>query len=129
MLTGPRISERTRGWLPFMAAALTLIGAGEALPRDLDLIEGAHELVLTDLILPPDATGRITFAPCRGCASVGLSLSAQTACFVDGQRQEFARFAESVKRLRVSGASGTAFVGLFYEIGSSRVTRIEVVTR
>lgn len=129
MLTGAASSRRASRWASLTAAALLLTWAGENWSRDLELLEGAHELVLTDLVLPQGPTGRVSFAPCRNCTSVSLSLSPQTACFVDGEQQEFARFVDTVARLRTSATSAASFVGVFYEIGSSHVTRIEVVTR
>lgn len=122
------MATRARAAL-LLAALLTLTVSLRTDGRDLVLTEGAYELVLTDIELPATATGRVAFRPCAGCARLNLPVTADTAYFIDGGRLGFTRFLESVTKLRASGARNTSFVGLYYAMDSSRVTRIEIVTR
>lgn len=115
----------TRQILIAIAALLTL-GTAHA-TRVLDQAENGFELSLGDLNLPAAGGETISFSACPRCGLSTHRLMDTTVFKVNGQvvpRAEFLRIAAQISE-RPSAAVRT-FAGVFLDIASARVTRIEL---
>jgi len=107
-------------------AALLILGTANA-TRVLDQVENGFELTLADLNLPSAGGGTISFSACPRCGVNIHRLMDTTVFKVNGHEVpllEFLRIAAEIRE-RPTDAAGT-FAGVFLDIASGRVTRIEI---
>jgi hypothetical protein len=107
-----------------MVLALSMGAAIAA--RTLELVEGAYELVLADVIMPASTAGTTIFKVCASCDSIGLPVNASTRYLIDGGELALPDFLEGVEEIR-QATGGDASVGVYYDLQTNRVTRIAVV--
>ena len=115
----------TRQLLIVIAALLALDTANAT--RVLDQVENGFELTLSDLNLPSQGGQTISFSACPRCGIDTRRLMDTTVFKVNGHEvplEEFLRIAAQIRE-RPTDAART-FAGVFLDIASGRVTRIEL---
>lgn len=112
-------------------AALTLVLgfsiATLSTARDLEMLEGAYELVLDDIVLPGSTAGTAVLQPCADCDRVGLRVSSATRYLFNGRELPLPDFSVTIDALRDSADGAAAAVAVFYDLKTNEVTRIAVV--
>ena len=106
-----------------LLACLTL-GAAQA--RDLELIEGAYEAMLTDVTFPLTTTGTVSVRMCATCDSEVLPVNPNTAYVGVQGPVALEQFQAEVAALRSGPTSQTSMVGVFYNLQTNQVTRISL---
>jgi hypothetical protein len=117
----------TRQILLTIALLLTLDTADAV--RVIEQVEHPVELVLGDLTLPATADGdNISFSECPTCGISTHRLTTATVYKVNRQTVAFADFLRLVAEIRQKPDGNTrSFAGVFLDIASGRVTRVEVL--
>jgi hypothetical protein len=112
--------------LLLMAVTATLIGTAAA--KTLELVEGAYEAELGNVSFPGSSGGLVIFRMCPTCESSALPVDSRTLYVgADGRQKPLADFLDEVARLRAAaGAERSSAVGIFYDLGTRRVTRIRL---
>ena len=115
----------TRRILIVIAALLALDTASAT--RVLEQVENGVELMLGDLNLPTVSGQTISFSACPRCGVSTHRLTDTTVFKVNGHEVSFAEFLRIAAEIgdRPTGANN-AFAGVFLDIASGRVTRIEI---
>jgi hypothetical protein len=108
---------------------LALAASASHAGRTLELVEGAHELVLGNVIMPDSASGLAVFKLCTSCEPTGVQVGAQTRYFINDRELELGAFLEEVGLIRETDGSDALGVGIYYELQTNRVSRIVVHTR
>ena len=106
-----------------VAGGLGLVASASA-TRVLEPIEGGYEAVLTEVVLPASTAGYVIVPPCSACPPVSLGVSAQTAYLVERAPVPFADFMQAANALLRSGRAERAAVYVFYDLETTRVTRV-----
>jgi hypothetical protein len=110
-----------------LALTLALGLNGISVARDLQMVEGAYELALNDILLPANTRDTAAFKPCESCDTVRLRVSDATRYLFGSRPQALPEFLVSVDRLRQrEGAAGTAAAGVYYDLRTKQITRIVV---
>jgi len=110
----------------FVALALGLIGSANA-ARTLEMLEGAYETVLADVILPGSTAGTLIVRMCSTCDPIAMSVSSRTTYVGTTGPMTLADFLDHVSALRQTDtANSTTGVGVYYELGTTRVTRVSL---
>jgi hypothetical protein len=110
------------------ALALTLLlAAGAAAQNDFELIEGAYESSLANVIMPNNAGGVVVFKTCRACESTGRAVDSRTRYLLGDRELPLADFLVAVEEIRASPGAQAAFVGVYYDLKTNAITRIMVV--
>jgi hypothetical protein len=110
----------------FVALALGLIGSANA-ARTLEMQEGAYEVVLADVRFPGSTAGTLIIRTCATCDPIALTVSSATSYVGTTGPMTLADFLDDVERLRASErANRTTGVGVYFELGSTRVTRVSL---
>jgi hypothetical protein len=108
-----------------LCAALLIAAGSAAAQRTIEYVEGAYELALREVDLPPNVVGALTFKTCDSCMRISLSTTADTQySFVDGRALTFADFSATVTRIRQTAAASRTGVNLFYDLATKQVTRV-----
>jgi hypothetical protein len=108
--------------------ALLVLAAGEAAAQHIEYVEGAHELVLSDIDIPTTDVGMLTFKPCRTCQRTALPLSAATQySLFGGATLTFAEFTAALAPIRNTPAAAKTGIAVFYDLGTRKVTRVTVL--
>ena len=116
----------TRQILVTIALLLTLDTAGAV--RVIEQVEHPVELVLSELTLPAADGGNISFRECPTCGISTHRLTTATVYKVNRQTVAFADFLRLVAEIRQKPDGNTrSFAGVFLDIASGRVTRVEVL--
>jgi hypothetical protein len=112
--------------LLLMAATVLLAGAAPA--KTLELVEGGYEAVLGDVSFPGSSAGLVVFKMCPTCESRALPADARTVYVgADGRQKPLAEFLDEVAALRATaGGDRTTAVGIFYDLEARRVTRVRL---
>ncbi|HEY8520235.1 MAG TPA: hypothetical protein VIN61_09150 [Gammaproteobacteria bacterium] len=109
-----------------LAVAAALLCGEVWAARTLEPIEGAHEVRLTDIVLPPGPVGSLIVRPCPECDPVSLLVDGNTTYSLAGQPPialaDFTVIAQQLLALESEETSSS--VGVFYLPGSMRATRI-----
>jgi hypothetical protein len=108
---------------------LALAAGATHAQRTLELIEGAHELVLGDVILPDSSSGLAVFKLCASCEPKGLQVASSTRYLINDRELDLGAFLEAVELVRDSDGGDATGVGLYYDLKTNRVTRIVVLAR
>ena len=116
----------TRQILATLALLLTLDTAWAV--RVIEQVERAVELSLGELTLPSSAGGStITFSECATCGISTHRLTDSTVYQANRQTLPLGEFLSVVAEIRERpNGNQTAFAGVFLDIATGRVTRIEV---
>ena len=109
----------------FTAVAALCIGAAQA--RDLDLLEGAYEASLGEVVMPRSIAGTTAVRPCSSCPTVGLPVNGSTVFQVSGQSLALADFLLAVDDIHDREGGSSALVAVYYAIDTNTVTRINVL--
>lgn len=108
-----------------IALVLTLDTAGAA--RVLEQPERPVELALGDLTLPAGDSGNLSFKACPQCGISSHRVTSETVYRVNGQTLPFVEFARAVEMIRDKpNGDDKTFAGVFLDVASGRVTRVEV---
>jgi hypothetical protein len=110
-----------------LALALTLALATGVAADDFELIEGAYELSLTNVIMPNSQGGVVVFKTCPACESTGRAVDSRTSYLLDDRELPLADFLLAVEEIRASPGAKAAFVGVYYDLKTNAITRIRVV--
>lgn len=93
--------------------------------RVLEQPERPYELSLAQLTLPSNASGGVSIKRCDECPYSTHVLTGTTRYFVNGQILPFAEFRRIAEDLRASERTEqAAFVGVFVDVETGRVTRV-----
>jgi hypothetical protein len=107
---------------------LTLAAGQATAQRDIEYIEGAHELVLSDVDIPTADGGMLSFKPCRTCQRTTLPLSAATKySLVGGQTLTFAEFTAALTPIRHTPVAAKTGITVYYDLGTRKITRVTVL--
>lgn len=107
-----------------LAAAVALMCGNAFGARTLEPIEGAYELRLIDVVLPASPLGSLIVRSCTACDPVALLVDGNTTYSLVGQAPiTLADFTVVAEQLRASQGED-ASVGVFYDLGTQRVTRV-----
>jgi hypothetical protein len=110
-----------------LALALTLALATGAAANDFELLEGAYELSLTNVILPNSQGGVVVFKTCRDCESTGRAVDSRTRYLLGDRELPLPDFLAAVEEIRASPGAQSTFVGVYYDLKTNAITRIMVV--
>lgn len=108
----------------FVTAGALCVATGASATRVLELVEGAYEAMLADVVLPANAAGFVTFPPCSTCPPTSLGVDAETVYLVENVALPFADFIDAAAALTASGRARNAAVYVFYDLETKRVTRL-----
>lgn len=92
--------------------------------RVLELIEGAYEAILADVVLPASTAGFVTVPPCSTCPPTTLGVDAQTVYLLENRAVPFVDFVDAAGTVQRSGRARRAAVYVFYDLDTKRVTRL-----
>jgi hypothetical protein len=109
--------------IAIVALAFAVVGAANA-ARTIDYEEGAYEVKLIDLVLPGNASGKLSVRTCDSCERISLQVNANTTySFRGGKPMPLSDFQLAITQLRQKpGASANGVV--FYNLATQRVTRV-----
>jgi len=111
--------------LPMIVATGAFAAATSAsATRVLELIEGAYEAFLADVVLPASTAGFVTLPPCSTCPPISLGVDASTLYVVESSAVAFPDFVVEANTLARSGRARRAAVYVFYDLDTKRVTRL-----
>jgi len=111
--------------LAAIVAAISLVAASAAsATRVLELVEGAYESLLADVVLPATAAGFVTLPPCSTCPPTSLGVGAETVYLIENAAVPFADFVDAAAAVTASGRARRAAVYVFYDLETKRVTRL-----
>jgi hypothetical protein len=110
-----------------LALGLALTLAAGAVANDFELIEGAYELSLANVILPDSQGGVVVFKTCRDCESAGRAVSSRTRYLLGERELALPDFLAAVDEIRASPSGKSAFVGVYYDLKTNAITRIVVI--
>jgi hypothetical protein len=101
-------------------------GSAHAL-RVIEDVEDSVELALSDLKLPADATGTVTYRTCATCALESHSLTAETRFELNGRAMAFDEFSGAIDEIRdTPSVEARGLAGVFFDLNTERVTRVIV---
>lgn len=109
------------------ALALALTLATSAAANDFELIEGAYELSLSNVIMPNSQAGVVVFKTCRACESTGRAVGTRTRYLIGERELPLPDFLAAIEEIRASAGAQGAFVGVHYDLKTNAITRIRVV--
>lgn len=114
-------SVRAAAW-----AVLVALGPPLAAPaaHALEQIEGAYEAALVEVVLPASTRGYVVVPPCSTCRPESLAVDADTAYVVARTAVPYADFARAAAALVAAGRGRSAAVYVFYDLETTRVTRL-----
>ena len=104
-------------------ACLTL---GLAHAKDLELIEGAYEAMLPDVVFPLTTTGTVSVRMCTSCNTDVLNVNTNTAYIGESGPVSLPQFLAEVAELKSGPNSQSSMVGVFYNLQTNQVTRISL---
>jgi len=108
-----------------IAVACVSLNAGAA--QTLQLVEGAHELFLADVIFPSSIAGNVTFKICSSCDTQVLPVDSGTAFVGPAGAVSLDEFRNLVAEIRSTpNGNQTTAVGVFYNLETNRVTRVSL---
>lgn len=106
---------------------LTLALAAGASARTLEIHEGAFELTLAEVLMPRTESGTTFVRTCVSCPTVGLRVDEHTRYTIAGRRYSLREFREAIDDIRShDGGNSSTFVGVFYDLKTTRVSGIDV---
>jgi hypothetical protein len=95
--------------------------------RVIEEFENSVELALSELKLPADATGTVTYRTCATCALEAHSLTEETQFDLNGQLMAFDEFLAAIDEIRdMPSVEARALAGVFFDLNTERVTRVIV---
>ena len=110
-----------------MILALTSVLFGTASAKTFEAIEGAHEAVLADVILPGGTSGTLIFKLCDSCDATSLSVDSSTVYNGSNGPMPLAEFRDYVAEIRLNPAANqNTAVGIYFNLDTNRVTRVSV---
>jgi len=118
------MKKKIRVLCAFVATGALCAAGGASATRVLELIEGAYEAMLADVVLPASTAGFVTFPPCSTCPPTSLGVDNRTVYLVDGAALPFSDFIQAASLLTASGRAREAAVYVFYDLETKRVTRL-----
>ncbi len=116
--------KRIRILSAFVAAGALAVADAASATRVIELIEGAYEALLADVVLPASTAGFVTLPPCSTCPPTSLGVDSNTVYLVENAALPFADFLAAAGALIGSGRGRDAAVYVFYDLETKRVTRI-----
>lgn len=94
--------------------------------QSLELVEGTAELSLSNISFPNTAGGFVSFTACEACDTKRMQVDSGTVYIGLSGQVTLTDFLSDVAQLRATEPGRETFVGLFYDLNSSRVTRIKL---
>jgi hypothetical protein len=95
--------------------------------RTLELIEGAYEAVLADVIFPAHIAGDLIVRLCPDCEPHVLPVESGTAYIGSTGPMSLEEFLADVDVIRrTPDGNSTTAVGVFYSLETNRVTRVSL---
>ncbi len=109
-----------------VGAALIVLGPTLAAlaAHALEQIEGAYEAALIEVVLPASTLGYVVVPPCSTCRPVSLAVDDDTAYIVARAAVPYADFTRAAAALIAAGRGRSAAVYVFYDLETTRVTRL-----
>ena len=107
-----------------VAAGTLALATSAFATRVLEQIEGAYEAALTEVVMPASTAGYLIVPPCSTCAPVSLGVGAETTYLVERAPVPFADFMQAANTLARTGRAARAAVYVFYDLETTRVTRV-----
>lgn len=108
----------------FITLASLAFGAASA--ATLELVEGAYEAVLSEVTFPRSAVGTLIVRMCDSCDPYSLRVEPSTVYVGTSGPTSRMEFLAEVEEIRNEGGAETTFVGVFYTLGTDRVTRVSL---
>ena len=103
--------------------ALVLIGLSLTAAADFTTITAAYEVPASDLRLPQNTAGTLTFKQCADCELQTLRVSSKTRYVINRKDVEFAEFKE---RLTLVRRTKDVTATVLHHLESNRITAIKV---
>ena len=104
-----------------------LLGATTAGAYQVNQLEDAYELQLSEVTLPASGTGSISFRSCSSCETSAMRLNATTKYRLNGVELALPDFLAAAARIReAEDADENSSITVFFNIQSRRLTRIEL---
>jgi len=111
-----------------VAATALLIGAfatsAQAF-RVIEEVENSVEIALTNVTLPSDENGTVSFRTCATCPTETHAVGVETVYRLNGRTLSFQEFALAIEDLPAT-AEARALAGVFFDLNTKRVTRLVV---
>ena len=111
------------------AVVLSLIIGGSAAARTLEVLEGAYELTLAEIVMPLSPVGTAFVTACPTCSSIGVPVTPNTRYEINGRSMPLRDFLEEVAAIRVRSDGNESGVGLLYDLQTSQATKIFVIAK
>lgn len=110
-----------------LKVSIAAIFLGFALPSaaQFHTIAEAYEVRLSDLRLPRNTNGSLSYRPCEVCAYSTKRVSSDAQWVLDGRNVPFAEFRRGVMSIANSNA---ASVTVLHHLEQDRVIRVQVTT-
>jgi hypothetical protein len=110
----------------FVVALASLL-CGTASAKTLELVEGAYEAALDDVILPGSVAGTLILQVCDSCDAISLPVNSDTVYIGTSGAMSLADFRDHVADIRQNAAaSQTTAVGVYYNLETNRITRVSL---
>jgi len=109
-----------------LSVVASLLVAGVS-ARTLEVVEGSYEAILANVVVPQSTPGSLTVSSCASCPAVTLITDSDTIYVGISGIVSLQDFRTEVAALRetITGNQTTA-VGVFYQAGTNRVTRVSL---
>lgn len=108
------------------AALLGLINTAGAV-RVLEQAERSAELTLSQITLPIDSNGTLSFKSCADCRTSSHRVTAVTKYLLDGREIPLEDFLQAIGEIRKSRTANEATIAAVYlDLATERVTRVSV---
>lgn len=106
-------------------AALGLSGAASS--QTLEITESAHELTLSNVILPSSTAGTLIYKSCAECDSVGAQVRQNTRYVAPAGEMALADFREYIIELNATNSpESEIYVTVFRSVADGTVSRVKV---
>ena len=103
--------------------AMVLLGLSIVASADFRTITEAYEVVLSDLRLPGNEYGTLTFKRCVDCDAQTLRVTGETRYLINGRDFALAKFKE---QLRLVGNRDNQSVAVLHHLESNTIKAIKV---
>ena len=105
--------------------AAIILGLALPVVAQFRTIAEAYEVRLSDLRLPQNKNGSLSYKPCDDCAYSTIPASSDAQWILDGQTLPFAKFRREVMSITDRDA---AAVTVLHHLEQDRVIRVQVTT-
>lgn len=115
--------KRTFALISLAALGLSSAASGQTL----QITESAHELTLTDVILPSSTAGTLIYKSCAECDSVGVSVRQSTRYIAPTGEMSLVDFKDYIIDLKASTPEGSPiYVTVFRSTDDGSVSRVKI---